>query len=124
MNHEAQLLEARQTGFDDGLYDGIDTSANLPCRCADCRRAYYEGFGAGLRRLEALLEEAARRDEAKKRKRPGENRKPEEDEQGRGGEIGGPSIEEAEAAFSEYEEMQAFADECEHRHYSYSGPEC
>jgi len=39
---------ARQTGFDDAKFDGIDTFPMLDCQCEICAKAYGEGWEAGI----------------------------------------------------------------------------
>ena len=36
-------FDAWQQGYDDAMYDGIDTSSEIPCQCEACRKAYDEG---------------------------------------------------------------------------------
>lgn len=34
---------AWQNGYDDAMYDGIDTSSEMPCKCDVCLKAYDDG---------------------------------------------------------------------------------
>lgn len=39
---------AWQNGYDDAMYDGIDTSSEMPCQCGECHQKYLEGQEAAL----------------------------------------------------------------------------
>lgn len=36
-------FDAWQRGYDDAMYDGIDTSNEIPCKCESCLKAYEDG---------------------------------------------------------------------------------
>jgi hypothetical protein len=45
-------FDAWQNGYNDAMYDGIDTSSEMSCKCEACLKAYDEGqqeaiFGRG-----------------------------------------------------------------------------
>lgn len=44
-------FDAWQNGYDDVMYDGIDTSSEMPCKCVDCRLAYAAGSEAAFEEL-------------------------------------------------------------------------
>ena len=37
------IQNAWQNGYDDAMFDGIDTASEMPCQCIDCRLAYDKG---------------------------------------------------------------------------------
>jgi hypothetical protein len=49
---------AEETGYNDALYDGIDTSSTLPCRCDDCITRYLVGWDKGLAQMDADMRKA------------------------------------------------------------------
>jgi|GEM_PF-4771053 len=51
--HKKQAADARRTGYDDTMYDGIDTCSELPCQCDECRKKYYEGQQQAINELTA-----------------------------------------------------------------------
>jgi hypothetical protein len=40
---QAYQFDAWQAGYDDTMFDGIDTSSEMPCQCASCQRLYNDG---------------------------------------------------------------------------------
>lgn len=42
---------AWQSGYDDAMYDGIDTSSEMPCKCGACLEKYYQGQQAAMKEL-------------------------------------------------------------------------
>ena len=44
-------FDAWQNGYNDAMYDGIDTSSEMPCKCADCLSVYDEGQEAAMKEL-------------------------------------------------------------------------
>lgn len=44
-------FDAWQNGYDDAMYDGIDTSSEMPCKCDDCLSAYDEGQEAAMKEI-------------------------------------------------------------------------
>lgn len=52
MDHRQQLIIAKETGYNDAKYDGIDTSALLECQCKECYQAYYEGMGLAIAEIQ------------------------------------------------------------------------
>jgi len=44
-------FDAWQNGYDDAMYDGIDTSSKMPCKCDDCRAKYSEGQEAAIKEI-------------------------------------------------------------------------
>lgn len=51
-------FDARQNGYDDAMYDGIDTASEMPCKCEKCLKAYYEGQQAALKEIFAGIQSA------------------------------------------------------------------
>lgn len=47
-------FDAWQNGYDDAMYDGIDTSSEMPCKCDDCLSAYDEGQEAAMKEIFGL----------------------------------------------------------------------
>lgn len=54
-------FDAWQNGYDDAMYDGIDTSSQMPCKCDACLKAYYEGQEAALKEICAGSQSAQHR---------------------------------------------------------------
>ena len=44
-------FDAWQNGYDDTMYDGIDTSSEMPCKCEVCRVAYAAGQEAAFEEI-------------------------------------------------------------------------
>jgi len=44
-------FDAWQNGYDDAMYDGIDTSSEMPCKCEACLKGYAEGQEAALKEI-------------------------------------------------------------------------
>lgn len=44
-------FDAWQFGYDDAMYDGIDTSSELPCKCEACLKGYIEGQESALKEI-------------------------------------------------------------------------
>lgn len=44
-------FDAWQNGYDDTMYDGIDTSSEMPCKCEVCLQEYAEGQEAALKEI-------------------------------------------------------------------------
>ena len=44
-------FDAWQNCYDDAMYDGIDTSSEMPCKCDDCLSAYDEGQEAAMKEI-------------------------------------------------------------------------
>ena len=50
-NPNTDGFDAWQAGYDDAMYDGIDTSSEMPCKCEACRKQYYEGQEAAIKEI-------------------------------------------------------------------------
>ena len=48
-------IGARQAGYDDALYDGIDTFGEFGCNCEKCKADYESGWNEGMEELERGL---------------------------------------------------------------------
>lgn len=44
-------FDAWQNGYDDAMYDGIDTSSEMPCKCEACMKAYDEGQQEAIKEI-------------------------------------------------------------------------
>ncbi len=44
-------FDAWQNGYDDTMYDGIDTSSEMPCKCGECMKAYGEGQQEAIKEI-------------------------------------------------------------------------
>lgn len=44
-------IDAWQNGYDDAMYDGIDTSSEMPCKCNDCLSAYDKGQQEAIKEI-------------------------------------------------------------------------
>ena len=44
-------FDAWQNGYDDAMYDGIDTSSEMPCKCDECRIKYAAGQEAAFEEI-------------------------------------------------------------------------
>ena len=44
-------FDAWQNGYDDAMYDGIDTSSEMPCKCEACLKAYDEGQQEAIKEI-------------------------------------------------------------------------
>ncbi len=44
-------FDAWQNGYDDTMYDGIDTSSEMPCKCDECRIKYAAGQEAAFEEI-------------------------------------------------------------------------
>lgn len=42
---------AWQSGYDAAMYDGMDLSSEMPCKCDACMKAYSEGEGTAIKEL-------------------------------------------------------------------------
>lgn len=48
-------IGAHQQGYDDAMYDGIDTFSEFGCNCEKCKADYEAGWNEGLEELERSL---------------------------------------------------------------------
>ncbi len=46
---------AWQSGYDAAMYDGMDLSSEMPCKCDACLKAYSEGEETAIKELTASL---------------------------------------------------------------------
>ena len=44
-------FDAWQNGYDDAMYDGIDMSSEMPCKCEACLKAYDEGQQEAIKEI-------------------------------------------------------------------------
>jgi hypothetical protein len=55
MEHKSEGYEngydAWQSGYDAAMYDGMDLSSQLPCKCKACLMAYTEGEETAIKEL-------------------------------------------------------------------------
>lgn len=51
MQHKLLIASARQSGYDDAAFDGLDLSDKLDCQCPECINAYAEGQEAALKKI-------------------------------------------------------------------------
>ena len=47
-DHEQQIAEAYQAGYNDAYFDGLYLVGELPCKCGKCSKAYDEGQKQGI----------------------------------------------------------------------------
>lgn len=43
--------DAWQNGYDDAMYDGVDTSSEMPCKCEACLKSYDEGQQEAIKEI-------------------------------------------------------------------------
>ena len=48
-------IGAHQQGYDDAMYDGIDTFGEFGCNCEKCKTDYEAGWNEGMEELERSL---------------------------------------------------------------------
>lgn len=51
--HETLVIGAKQCGYDDAIYEGIDDFERFECQCAQCRKDYYAGWDEGMKEMES-----------------------------------------------------------------------
>ena len=52
VSHAGNLdFDAWQNGYDDKIYDGIDTSSEMPCQCDACKVKYIKGMEAAEKEI-------------------------------------------------------------------------
>lgn len=55
MEHKSEVYQygydAWQFGYYDAMYDGMDLSSELPCKCEACLKGYAEGQEAALKEI-------------------------------------------------------------------------
>lgn len=58
-------FDAWQNGYNDAMYDGIDTSSEMPCKCEACLKDYAEGQEAALKEIFSVESPVASDSESK-----------------------------------------------------------
>lgn len=51
MTHDLHMLAAKEAGYNDVKYDGMDLFHLLDCRCHVCRMYYDEGQEAAMKEI-------------------------------------------------------------------------
>lgn len=46
--HKGFVIGAKQSGYDDAIYEGVDDFERFECQCAKCRKEYYAGWEEGM----------------------------------------------------------------------------